>query len=125
MSIRQAPCDGRNRIATQLRTQVSSSYFAYRPVLQCLQSMQAVPLAEELVVGQGTQHAMLVPSDALESELQRLSTLDPSQRLALQQGLTQRVGLIQVQRAGVRDTFFALLRCMRTILTHASKETDL
>lgn len=59
--------------------------------------MFTIPLAEELIFGQNSQHIEHIPRDGLEQELQESTTLDPSQRQALQQGLTQRVTLIQVR----------------------------
>jgi hypothetical protein len=76
--------------------QVSANFFAYRPILDCLQSMVGVPMADELVLGRSPQSVTYPLADELEQELHSITTLDDSQRQALQQGLTQRVTLIQV-----------------------------
>jgi hypothetical protein len=46
--------------------QVSTNYLSTRPVLQCLQAMTAVPLAEELVHIQQPKHTSYLNNEALE-----------------------------------------------------------
>lgn len=46
--------------------QVSTSFFTYRPVLKCLQDMTAVPMAQELLLGQAPQHVDYWPAGKVQ-----------------------------------------------------------
>ena len=92
--------------------EASDSFFAYRPVLESIQMMMSVPLAEELVHIQKhpkppsyLPRTVILPSDfnKLEANIENWShssimektTLDESQSKALHMALTNRVALIQ------------------------------
>jgi hypothetical protein len=55
---------GMQLAATHL--QVSSSYFSVKPVLECLQDMHSVPLAEELVYGEPPRPLQYIKPDVVE-----------------------------------------------------------
>ena len=76
--------------------QVASNFFAYSPVLKCLQGMTAVPFADELVFGRSPLPAPAFASGRTAEYLSDSAKgLDGSQREALRQALSQRVALIQ------------------------------
>ncbi|PNH08303.1 NFX1-type zinc finger-containing protein 1 [Tetrabaena socialis] len=106
--------------------QVSTSFFSIRPVLACLQAMTGVPLADELLHGRPPGHIEYLEHGALGEELSQLAAgglrLDPSQRTALEQSMTQRVALIQGP-PGTGKTFVGALLC--DALVRRSDETIL
>jgi ribosomal protein L40E len=88
--------------------QVSASYFAFEPILKCLQSMAAVPLEEELVNLKSTEaptknlpivQALHITDDtddiAPYIKAKKPIILENSQRLAILNLLSNRVGLVQ------------------------------
>jgi hypothetical protein len=75
--------------------QVSSSYFSYEPVLRCLQSMDQVAFAEELVHGEPPLPLTYLPTSVCMEQALASYTLDESQRRAVELGLTQRISIIQ------------------------------
>eukprot|EP00775_Hariotina_reticulata_P004273 gene4273-4526_t len=100
--------------------QVSTNFLSTRPVLQCLQGMATVPLAEELVHSQQPQHTTYLDHARLEQDLSELSSkLDPSQYMALRQALTSRVALIQGP-PGTGKTYTGVNLC-ELILKHSNQ----
>jgi len=73
---------------------VSSSFFAYKPILEGLKSIQTVPFREELVYGrvQEIEIGALKCSSETKTKIERL---DASQQRALDHALSRRVALIQ------------------------------
>jgi hypothetical protein len=53
-------------VTTAHALQVSSSYFSVKPVLECLQDMHSVPLAEELVYGEAPRPLGYLKPDVVE-----------------------------------------------------------
>ncbi|KAL6759021.1 P-loop containing nucleoside triphosphate hydrolase protein, partial [Haematococcus lacustris] len=103
--------------------QVSTNLLSIRPVLEGLQALPTVPLAEELVYGQPSQRPSYLSAAQVEAELEEAGkALDPSQVAALEHGLSQRVALIQGP-PGTGKTFIGAMLC-DNIVRH-SQETIL
>ncbi|KAJ9508188.1 hypothetical protein QJQ45_021542, partial [Haematococcus lacustris] len=110
--------------------QVSTNLLSIRPVLEGLQALPTVPLAEELVYGQAPQRPSYLSAAQVETaiaqqlvELENAGrALDPSQAAALEHGLGQRVALIQGP-PGTGKTFIGVM-LSQAIVRH-SQETIL
>ncbi|GFH22994.1 uncharacterized protein HaLaN_20538, partial [Haematococcus lacustris] len=110
--------------------QVSTNLLSIRPVLEGLQALPTVPLAEELVYGQAPQRPSYLSAAQVETAIaQQLvelenagKALDPSQAAALEHGLGQRVALIQGP-PGTGKTFIGVM-LSQAIVRH-SQETIL
>eukprot|EP01048_Picozoa_sp_COSAG05_P018459 COSAG05_NODE_2703_length_2745_cov_4.886779_2_plen_592_part_01 len=79
---------------------VSSSFFAYEPILRCLQQLSSFPFAEELLDIETPAPISYLNEQQAAQHLNRLQrdmgiTFDPSQNLALKAALRDRVSLIQ------------------------------
>jgi hypothetical protein len=74
--------------------QASTSIFAYRPVLRCLQQLDSIPLADELVLGQPTQRPEYLAGVDIDAELAKFP-YDASQANALNHMFGSRVALVQ------------------------------
>ncbi|KAL6759018.1 P-loop containing nucleoside triphosphate hydrolase protein, partial [Haematococcus lacustris] len=120
---------GRSLTKTVL-VQVSTNLLSIRPVLEGLQALPTVPLAEELVYGQAPQRPSYLSAAQVETAIaQQLvelenagKALDPSQVAALEHGLGQRVALIQGP-PGTGKTFIGVM-LSQAIVRH-SQETIL
>ncbi|WIA14242.1 hypothetical protein OEZ85_002778 [Tetradesmus obliquus] len=110
----------RGPMANTVLVQVSTNFLSTRPVLQGLQAMPSVPMAQELVHGQEPQPTTYLDVAAVEKDLEQLApSLDPSQLAALRQALQQRNALIQGP-PGTGKTFTGALLC-DLILKHSSE----
>ncbi|GFH25754.1 uncharacterized protein HaLaN_23766, partial [Haematococcus lacustris] len=120
---------GRSLTKTVL-VQVSTNLLSIRPVLEGLQALPTVPLAEELVYGQAPQRTSYLSAAQVEMAIaQQLvelenagKALDPSQVAALEHGLGQRVALIQGP-PGTGKTFIGVM--LSQAIVHHSQETIL
>ncbi|GFH10317.1 uncharacterized protein HaLaN_05608 [Haematococcus lacustris] len=117
-------------LAIKVLVQVSTNLLSIRPVLEGLQALPTVPLAEELVYGQAPQRTSYLSAAQVEAVVaqQQLDAqlagraLDPSQAAALEHGLGQRVALIQGP-PGTGKTFIGVM-LSQAIVRH-SQETIL
>ncbi|KAJ9507652.1 hypothetical protein QJQ45_019168 [Haematococcus lacustris] len=117
-------------LANKVLVQVSTNLLSIRPVLEGLQALPTVPLAEELVYGQAPQRISYLSAAQVEAvvaqQQQALQlagmALDPSQAAALEHGLSRRVALIQGP-PGTGKTFIGVM-LSQAIVRH-SQETIL
>ncbi|GFH23954.1 uncharacterized protein HaLaN_21658 [Haematococcus lacustris] len=117
-------------LTKKVLVQVSTNLLSIRPVLEGLQALPTVPLAEELVYGQAPQRPSYLSAAQVEAVVaqQQLDTqlagraLDPSQAAALEHGLGQRVALIQGP-PGTGKTFIGVM--LSPAIVRHSQETIL
>ncbi|GAX74369.1 hypothetical protein CEUSTIGMA_g1818.t1 [Chlamydomonas eustigma] len=113
---------GRGELRDAVLVQISTSFFSVSPLLNCLQNMVSIPLAEELVALQPPSESGCMEPDKVEEELQSNPHLDPTQKEALCSALTQRASLIQGP-PGTGKTYVGAL--VADAIYRRSKETIL
>eukprot|EP00798_Chlamydomonas_sp_ICE-L_P024108 gene24108-9683_t len=64
--LRQTGC---GRVHNTLLVQVSTSFFSFKPLLECLKSMTSVPMAEELVHGNPALPATYLPAEKVQESM--------------------------------------------------------
>lgn len=117
-------------LTNKVLVQVPTNLLSIKPVLEGLQALPTVPLAEELVYSQAPQRPSYLSAAQVEAAVAQQQqalqldgmALDPSQAAALEHGLSQRVALIQGP-PGTGKTFIGAMLC-EAIVRH-SQETIL
>ena len=89
-----ARCGSKSGAGSTALVQVSSGLFQYKPVLRCLQSMDTVPLVEELVMSQPSQPTTYLDLTRADAELTRFE-YDHHQLAAMKLALRSRVAITQ------------------------------
>ena len=89
-----ARCGSKSGAHLTALVQVSSGLFQYKPVLRCLQSMDTVPLLEELVMSQSSEPTAYLDLTRADAELTRFD-YDDHQLAAMKMALRSRVAITQ------------------------------